>query len=263
MSTATRRMGVAGNGAGAREVRVAGLWQQKPAPLEVRFAEGVKRDADGGAGAGGGAGGKAPIITGYAAVFDAETVLYEASGQYPEVREVVRRGAFARAIRENQDVAAVIEHEWGRVIARTPSTLQLSEDEIGLRVVASPPATREALDLAANIQAGNIRGMSFRFYPVETKEHTKVEERTMPDGKVRGVRVVLRELIDLDFSDVSWCVWPAYDATSAGTQMRSAMLGDLRSDPFAPGGALSWAGDAVLRQRANSLRAAMLVDAAR
>jgi HK97 family phage prohead protease len=196
-------------------------------------------------------------------VFDAETVLWEASGQYPEVREVVRRGAFARAIREKQDVAAVIEHEWGRIIARTPSTLELAEDEIGLRVVASPPATREAMDLAANIQAGNIRGMSFRFYPVETKEHTKVEERRMPDGKMRGVRVVLRELIDLDISDVSWCVWPAYDATSAGTQMRSAMLGDARRDPFAAGGALSWAGDALLRHRATSLRAAMLVDAGR
>lgn len=263
MTTATKRTG--GMGAvGDREVRVAGLFRNQPAPLEVRFApfgkgvqSGQVRDdsPDGGE--------QAPIITGYAAVFNAETLLYEASGPYPEVREVVMPGAFARALREKQDVAAVIEHEWGRVVARTPSTLQLTEDEIGLRVVASPPATREAMDLARNIQAGNIRGMSFRFYPVETQEHTKIEERSMPDGKVRAVKVVLRKLIDLDISDVSWCVWPAYDQTSAGAQMRSRMLGESRSDPFAPGGALAWAQRAMLQHQALGVRGRALLDAHR
>lgn len=253
-----------------REVRAAGLaLGGQPAPLTVQYEErSFPPQSFGGTGdrtdkRAGDDAKPAAVITGYAAVFDSVTQLYAYGDEVYE--EVVRPGAFARALRERQDVAAVVEHDWARVVARSgatsatsatnasPSTLELMEDATGLRVVARPPATREAEDLIKNIEHGNIRGMSFRFYPVKTRETVSTQQR---DG--RAVRVYFRELMDVDISDVSWCVWPAYDATSAGTQMRSLLVGTGES-LFQPGGLLGWAPKLHMRRRmtTHAIRAAL------
>src|SRR5690606_41104900 len=66
-------------------------------------------------------------LSGYAAVFDQEI---DIGGMF---REVIRPGAFARAIAEGQDVVLLFNHDPSTVIARTSSgTLRLREDETGL-----------------------------------------------------------------------------------------------------------------------------------
>lgn len=96
-------------------------------------------------------------LVGYAAVFDEETDI----GGY--FREVVRRGAFAEAINRD-DIHALYNHDYGHVIGRKKAgTLEIAEDDHGLRVAITPPDTQTARDLIENIRAGNIDQMSFAF----------------------------------------------------------------------------------------------------
>lgn len=100
---------------------------------------------------------KAHKLVGYAAVFDQET---DIGGQF---REIIRRGAFAEAIKRD-DVHALYNHDYAFVIGRMKAgTLQISEDDHGLRVEITPPNTQTARDLTENIRAGNIDKMSFAF----------------------------------------------------------------------------------------------------
>ena len=74
-----------------------------------------------------------PTLVGHAAVFDVETTLFE--GKRFRLREVVRRGAFARAIAASQDVTANMDHDDAILLGRTaPGTVRLREDDVGLAV---------------------------------------------------------------------------------------------------------------------------------
>ncbi len=96
-------------------------------------------------------------LVGYAAVFDQETDI----GGY--FREVIRRGAFAEAIKRD-DIHALYNHDYGAVIGRrSAGTLKLAEDDHGLRIEVTPPNTQVARDLIENIRSGNIDQMSFSF----------------------------------------------------------------------------------------------------
>lgn len=100
---------------------------------------------------------EAEKLVGYAAVFDQETDI----GGY--FREVVKRGAFAEAI-SRDDIHALFNHDYAHVIGRKKAgTLEIAEDDHGLRVAITPPDTQTARDLVANIRAGNIDQMSFAF----------------------------------------------------------------------------------------------------
>lgn len=96
-------------------------------------------------------------LVGYAAVFGAETDI----GGY--FREVVQRGAFAEAI-SRDDIHALFNHDYAYVIGRKKAgTLQISEDDHGLKVEITPPNTQTARDLLENVRAGNVDQMSFAF----------------------------------------------------------------------------------------------------
>lgn len=138
-------------------------------------------------------------ISGHAAVFDRETVI---AGFF---REVIRRGAFKRAIREKQDVALLLNHEPDTVMARTSNrTLTLREDDDGLFFEATlDPRDSDAQRTFAKIERGNITQMSFGFM-------AKREVWTEPDD---APELPLRELLDVDLWDVSPVTYPAYDDT--------------------------------------------------
>jgi uncharacterized protein len=259
-------------------VRYAGLLP-KGSPAPLRFTRDDARDADGAGQADGtgGTGQRAGELQGYAAVFDSVTTLYE--WRYNNVievfREVVRPGAFARAIREKQDVCGVIEHDWRGIIVRsTAGNCDLSEDGTGLLVRARPPKTTRAMDLIMDVEAGNIQGMSFRFMPKKSRETVDVRTQKV-DGQNVQVRTALRELIDVDISDVSWVAWPAYADTSTGVRSASvdnpiiimpAIAGVPRRSPdcedvrslFAQGGELEWGRRAIRKHLVRDLRAKSL-----
>lgn len=140
-------------------------------------------------------------LVGYASVFDSETVI----GGY--FREVIRKGAFKRAIAENQDVVALFNHNDDYVLGRTSAgTLNLIEDEKGLKVEIDLPDTQLARDLKVQVDTGNINQMSFAFY-------LKKSSWKQPDNENS---LGLREILDVDLVDVSIVTHPQYTSTSIG-----------------------------------------------
>lgn len=147
-------------------------------------------------------------IEGYAAVFDVLSVPLWG------FRERIRPGAFARTIRE-ADVRALWNHDSNFVLGRTKSgTLDLAEDDIGLRIAIRPPETQWARDLMVTIERGDVDQMSFGFVVAGESWHTEGNE-------------TIREVEDVDLFDVSPVTFPAYPQTTV--QVRELLGADLYS----------------------------------
>lgn len=147
--------------------------------------------------------GAPPKIVGYASVFDRAADI----GTFDEI---VRPGAFARAVREKQDVRALINHDANHVLGRSSAgTLRMMEDDTGLKVEIDPPDTQAARDLMESMRRGDVSQMSFAFIPAEGGERVSRDKGT-------GRR--LRELLDVDLFDVSVVTYPAYEETSAAVR---------------------------------------------
>lgn len=149
-------------------------------------------------------------ITGYAAVFNSESELL-----YGHFREVIKPGAFASSI--GNDIRALWNHDTAYVLGRNKvGTLQLQEDERGLKVEITPPDTQWARDLMVSIKRGDISQMSFGF---------RVKKDKWSEYKSDGTQ--LRELHDVDLHEVSVVTFPAYPATSVSARSVDNYLDDL------------------------------------
>ena len=109
-------------------------------------------------------------IEGHAAVFDSwsETL----GGIFP-FKEIVRKGAFNESIGKD-DIRALFNHDPNYVLGRNRAgTLELVEDDIGLRVKITPPDTSWAKDILTSIRRGDITQMSIGFIVEDDKWSTK------------------------------------------------------------------------------------------
>lgn len=200
---------------------------QPPNRRHVIYREGivrVERRADGDA--------QVPYIVGHASVFDEWTTLYE--GRYYMVREIVRKGAFKRAIKEKQDVRALFNHNPNFILGRTSNkTLMLSEDDIGLATQTLPLDTPTVRDrVLAPLERGDLDGMSFSFWP-RAGDRTTKETNGVTIITEGGERVTIRsegdrrieevELLDVDLFDVGPVTFPQYTGTDVG--LRSSFFG--------------------------------------
>jgi len=113
-------------------------------------------------------------FAGYAAIFDRP----DRGG------DVVRKGAFAKALERAGEVPLLWQHKVGAVVGRIE---HLSEDERGLRVIASVGDQRVARVLGTR----KIDGLSFGYRVREAKSAGR-----------------LRELIELDLIEVSLVAHP-------------------------------------------------------
>jgi len=166
--------------------------------------------------------GALPTIVGYAAVYEAETVIFNM------FREKLRRGAFRRAVEARQDVRALFNHNPDFLLGRVGAgTLRLYDDDHGLRVEIDPPDTPTGREVVELIRRGDIYGMSFGFIP------TRVSWEQADESGL-GLRVVE----DVDLVDVSPVTYPAYEQTEVG----------IRSSA-----------EAVLQERTRQLRSAYQV----
>jgi uncharacterized protein len=170
-------------------------------------------------------------IVGHASVFNEWTTLYE--GRYWTWREIVRPGAFARAIRDKHDVRSLLNHDPSYLLGRTTAgTLLLAEDDTGLATVTFPADTPTNRDrVLIPIDRRELTGMSFAFALPRRVERTVTE---MPDGTVTietpHERTTLRyendrlieerEILDLDLYDVSPVTYPAYEGTDVALRSR-------------------------------------------
>ena len=136
-------------------------------------------------------------VEGYAAVFNEETVI---GGQW---REQIAPGAFTDAIGRD-DVVFLINHE-GLPLARSRSgTLQLSEDERGLKVRASLDMTDpDVRSIVPKMKRGDLDKMSFAFIPTRQKwdDDDEMPRRTIQEAALYDVSIVTT---------------PAYDGTDIG-----------------------------------------------
>lgn len=134
-------------------------------------------------------------VVGYAAVFNQVTDI----GGY--FREVIAPGAFTEAIGRD-DVVFLINHE-GLPLARTRSgTLQLTQDDTGLRMeTVLDPADPDVMSIVGKMKRGDLDKMSFAFIP-EIQEWDETGETP------------LRTIRKASLHDVSIVTTPAYDGTS-------------------------------------------------
>ena len=141
-------------------------------------------------------------IEGHAAVFDSwsETL----GGIFP-FKEKVRKGAFAESIGRD-DIRALFNHDPNYVLGRNRAgTLELVEDDVGLRVRITPPDTSWARDITTSIRRGDISQMSIGFVVED-------DEWSSSDG------IDTRELKKVRLFDVSPVTFPAYTATDVGVR---------------------------------------------
>lgn len=147
--------------------------------------------------------GRPPRLVGYAAVFNSKSV--DLGGFV----EIIRPGAFGRSLK-GADVRALVNHDPNLILGRTKAgTLKVTEDDRGLRVEITPPATEAGRDAMENVRLGNLDGMSFGFI-------------TQSDRWNFSQEPPLRELLDVDVLDVSVVAFPAYPKTDVALRFLEA-----------------------------------------
>lgn len=182
-----------------RELTQHGLVQRPRNGEEVRLAAiEYRADPD------------SPKFEGYAALFNTQTEIFK------DFFEVVAPGAFARALKEKQDVRALVDHDPSKILGRTTAgTLQLREDKTGLRSTILPPNTQLGRDTKTSLERGDISQMSFAFRVVKQEWEDKGE-------------ITVRTLLDVDLFDVSIVTYPAYPDTTVAVRCRDSWLSNRR-----------------------------------
>ncbi|MDN5928711.1 MAG: HK97 family phage prohead protease [Hyphomicrobiales bacterium] len=131
-------------------------------------------------------------LEGYAATFNNPA---DIGGRFVET---IAPGAFAASLRDKRDILALVDHDPGRVLARTRSgSLRLSEDAKGLAFALDVPDTSHGRDVLALAERGDLGGMSFGFTAFD--EHRDGDRRELRGIELHEISVVL--------------AWPAYDGT--------------------------------------------------
>jgi HK97 family phage prohead protease len=139
------------------------------------------------------------VLQGYAATFGVEAKLPG------DVTEVLASGAFAASLRN--DVLAFVDHDPGRLLARTKSgTLRLAEDSKGLQFDLDVPSTTVGNDVLALAERGDLGGMSFGFVVGKDGEEWDGNKRTLRSVDLREISVV--------------SAWPAYEGTVVDARAR-------------------------------------------
>lgn len=159
-------------------------------------------------------------LTGYAALFNSWS---EDLGGF---REQIAPGAFRRSLKSRNDVKLLWNHESGEVLGSTRAgTLQLSEDERGLRVEATLPNTQRGRDASVLISRGDVTGFSFGF---------SIPERGGDSWNQEGTE---RTLKSVRLFEISLTAFPAYTQTNGTAAVRgldkAAQRADVDADALA------------------------------
>lgn len=199
----------AGDEARAAIAAAAGVIEARHALVQFRDVE--FRDATG-------TGDGSYTLTGYAAVYGQETVLYD--GSWWRLREVIVPGAFDTVLASKPDVHLNIGHDMTRAIARTGvdgvGGLELTSDDQGLRVFARlDPTDPDVVSLAAKMTRGIVDQMSFAFTIARAKYESEVDDENDFEDELRSI-IEIGELYD-----TAVCAQGAYPQTSAELAMRS------------------------------------------
>jgi len=140
-------------------------------------------------------------FSGYAAVFDSPS-------EGLPFTERIKPGAFRRSLGSRNNIFMFYNHDPGAVLASTRAgTLQLQEDQRGLRVEAKLANTSVGRDVAELLRTKNLDSMSFGFSVPSGGDswNTDGSERTLNSVRLGEVSIVAR---------------PAYPSTSGTAMVR-------------------------------------------
>jgi hypothetical protein len=144
-------------------------------------------------------------ISGYAAVFNEEYVMFEDSGY--RIVEVIAPGAFSDVL--GNDVRCLFNHAQDNVLGRTENgTLRMTEDSRGLRFTnALNRQTPIGESVYQFVNRGDVSGCSFAFIVAEDAW----AEARQADGRTRVQRTITKIKTLFDVGPVTY---PAYEQTS-------------------------------------------------
>jgi HK97 family phage prohead protease len=173
--------------------------------LETRFVEvekfEIREDGDG------------MRLEGYAALFNSRS---ENLGGFTET---IAPGAFRASLKARNDIKLLWNHETGSVLGSTRAgTLQLTEDDRGLRVSATLPNTSHGRDARELISRGDVTGFSFGF---------SMPARGGDSWNAEGTERVLKSV---RLFEVSLVAFPAYPETNGTATVRGLDKVALRAD---------------------------------
>jgi hypothetical protein len=140
-------------------------------------------------------------LRGYAAVFNSPS-------QPLPFTETIEPGAFRDSLNSRNDIKLLWNHDTSVVLGSTRAgTLQLSEDDKGLLVVASLPDTNAGRDAAVLIKRGDVTGFSFGF--------------RVPAGGDNWPTANTRVLKRVNIHEASLTAFPAYLGTEGSASVRA------------------------------------------
>jgi len=126
---------------------------------------------------------EAMIIEGRAIVFDQATTINDPVGCYTEI---IERGALDNA--DLSDVRLLFNHDLNRVpLARTPKTMTLKVDPVGMTIRATLPNTESAREVYESVKRSDLSGMSFAFKVPEGGDHYDPKTNTRTISKIEKV----------------------------------------------------------------------------
>jgi HK97 family phage prohead protease len=148
-------------------------------------------------------------FTGYAALFN------EPSLPLP-FTEYIRPGAFKRSLQSRNRMMLLWNHDTSNPLASTRNgSLQMVEDQRGLKVTATLPDTTLGRDISELVRTGVVDSMSFGF---SVKRDTWSQ-----DGQTRYLE-------DVTLYEVSLVSTPAYEQTAGTVSVRSGISADDLAD---------------------------------
>ena len=143
-------------------------------------------------------------VSGYAIRFNEDSA-------FMGFTERISPSALPASMLENADIFAYFNHDWGKVLARTPNSLKLDLRDDGLYYEFEAPNTQDGNDLLEHIKRGEMYGTSFAFSLPEDgsgEVWTKQEDGTY-----------LREIVMFDaLHEISPVYTPAYPTTSVSAR---------------------------------------------
>jgi HK97 family phage prohead protease len=149
-------------------------------------------------------------FTGYASVFNSP------SQDLGGFIEYVAPGAFKRSLQSRNEVKLLWNHDSGEPLASLRGgTMQLVEDDRGLKVTATLPQTSRGRDVAELLRTKVIDSMSFGF--------NVIKDTWSRDGQTRT-------LDSVRLFEVSIVSFPAYEATTAQVRSQPTINPDQLAD---------------------------------
>lgn len=117
--------------------------------------------------------------------------------------EKIMPGAFSKALKNNNDIHFLAEHDSNKILSSTRNnSLVLEEDEKGLKMKATISKTTYGKDYYQLIKDGILRNMSFGFFPIKDS------------WKKNAQGVLERSISELALFEVSVVTNPAYPTSA-------------------------------------------------